>query len=480
MATVALAVDPGVDSSTRARVTYAFRSFCAVWGHEVAEGPSEDHPVLCYGETPAHRLALPVPAAYVPRQPGIPAPRPTFVSLGKSTTGASGADRLPCFHPAGGDQGPDLLGEIFEWISGADDRARTERDEAGRIPFSATLHGRYGLAPEIPWASLAMAALNERIAALVNRGWPTRPVPPWNGSGDVAVAATHDLDFLPVKQSSAPWRYVSNLGVSALLYRDARLVAQILSVGVRGLVRRQSPLQCLPRVLAAERARGMSSTCFVICRREHPRDANYDLAEEATQAVLRDAVAAGAELGVHGSYTSLDGPGRLVAEHRRLEESGHSVAGNRQHWLKCDSPLLFEELTAAGARYDSSVAYPGRPGFRRGASFPYAPYDFAREAPYPLVELPLVVMDGMLYEMTRDAEVWRTVAVGVLDQARAHGWGGVSVLWHDPVFGGTQLPAAIGDLYWDLPAPDERWMSAGQLADLVWPRYAQAGLVPAR
>jgi hypothetical protein len=38
----------------------------------------------------------------------------------------------------------------------------------------------------------------------------------------------------------------------------------------------------------------------------------------------------------------------------------------------------------------------------------------------------------------------------------------------------------IADLYWQLKRPEDAWMRGRDIAEKVWPRYAQVGLLPAR
>jgi hypothetical protein len=276
------------------------------------------------------------------------------------------------------------------------------------------------------------------------------------------------------------FRFCKNAAISAFRCRDWRLTGWIIGRGLGALLGGPSLGNCLRRMIAREQEVGIRSSYNVICRRSHPRDANYSLDNPSVARVLNELARQGAEIAVHGSYTSLDAPGRLEEEYKRLAEKGISSVGGCQHWLKYRGSLLFEELSRIGAWYDTTAGYSGQIGFRHGAAFPYPPYDFKSEAPFPFLELPLAIMDSSLYDMDKTGRSWSTACQRVLSASKQYGWGGFSILWHDTVFSGAHLPMQLADLYWQLKKPEDAWMNGRDIAENVWPRYAQAGLLPAR
>src|SRR5882757_7658834 len=89
-----------IEPLVRKRIEYAFRVFCAVYGH-----------------TPAMRYA----GHYQLRLNSNPAPAPMWFNS------------FPCFHGLGKNGRPDWLAEIFEWLSGAHEFSVTKSDSVGRI-----------------------------------------------------------------------------------------------------------------------------------------------------------------------------------------------------------------------------------------------------------------------------------------------------------------------------------------------------------
>lgn len=66
----------------------------------------------------------------------------------------------------------------------------------------------------------------------------------------------------------------------------------------------------------------------------------------------------------------------------------------------------------------------------------------------------------------------------VMSAVRCYGWRGLSILWHDTVFGGAQISKNIGNIYWQVKRANEQWMNARSLVKKIWYRFSQAGLFP--
>ena len=466
---VGLSFGDAVDGIVRRRIQYAFQVFCAVHDYVFAD-VEQSQVVVSYGGSALRGESLINPARYQFRSLSEPAPSPSFVTcLGVA---------FPRFHSEGG-KGIDWLGEIFEWISSAHELSIQDRDSVGRIPYAKTLHGKFHLDPTIPYASVAMASLDIAIQRAF-RGQETSGAQPGKEelqlANDCTIIATHDVDFLPVSKSGSLKRLAKNFMISILAYRDLSLAKTILLSLFSQKNGKSNPLDCLPYVLKRERELGINSTYNILCGQFHRRDGNYRLEDTRTLAYLEQIDSSGMEIAVHGSYSSLLEPGRLESEYHRLTEGGYTPFGGRQHWLRYSDSTLFSELSRAGAVYDCSVGYSEQVGFRTGAAFSYPPYNFQEEAPFPLLEIPLVAMDSAIYCESRRNDNWKLNTDRVLNSIRKYGRTGVSVLWHDTVFGGGQLPLEIAELYWEWKKEGDNWESAFAFVRKVWKQYEQAGL----
>jgi peptidoglycan/xylan/chitin deacetylase (PgdA/CDA1 family) len=297
-------------------------------------------------------------------------------------------------------------------------------------------------------------------------------VPPrWRGAR-FAIALTHDVDM--------PWRWTRRgvrgsagrlkrhalAGQAAPALREARALT---AVPLHKL-RRSDPNWRFERILRLESARDVRSTFFLLAGHHHPADGatpeSYDRLRPRLVEVL---AAGGAEIGLHGSYTSAEHADRLEGEKRLLEELGAPVSGQRFHYLRIDPHTNLPVLERLGFAYDTTLGYAEAPGFRAGIAQPFRPWSFEEERPLDLVEIPLAAMD-VTFSAPRylglSARAAERRLLDLVAWAAEHG-GGFSVIWHSERFD----PATSGG--WDrlylrlidaVRARGGVCMSAGELA----------------
>ncbi len=251
------------------------------------------------------------------------------------------------------------------------------------------------------------------------------------------VALTHDVDN--------PWRW-TRIGVRG---SAARLKRNVLGVRFGPAFREATALAAAPvhrvrgtdpnwrfeQILAEERRRGAhGSTFFVLAGHHDPHDGSspetYDKLRPQLVETLRET---GAEIGLHGSYTAADDPARLGDEKAALEALAGPVAGHRYHYLRADPHRNVAQLPF---RYDTTLGFPDALGFRSGIARPFHPWDFERDAPADVLEIPLAAMDATLAEeryLGLSAKRAAPRLDALLDWAAANG-GAFAVLWHPDRF----------------------------------------------
>jgi hypothetical protein len=295
--------------------------------------------------------------------------------------------------------------------------------------------------------------------------------PPRYGGARFAVALTHDVD--------TPWKWTpigirgaaARLKVGAL--HEARGLARVPLHKLRGT----DPNWRFAEIAAEERAHGArGSTFYVMAGHGHRADGAAPEAYERLRTKLVETLLeAGAEIGLHGSYLAAEELGRLADEKETLDGLAGSVHGHRYHYLRVDPHRNLVPLGGLGFRYDTTLGFPDALGFRAGIAHPFRPWDFEREEPAGIVEVPLAAMDATLaeerYQGLGAAEA-KPRLLALLDLAAEHG-GGFSILWHPDRF---DAPSARGwdRLYFELlDAVRERGgvcMSAGELAASLYDR----------
>jgi hypothetical protein len=298
------------------------------------------------------------------------------------------------------------------------------------------------------------------------------------------VLSTHDVDYFPMGRFHAVYRLVRNAVISCLLIRRPTLGLRQAGYAARMILGSDSdPLDQLVRLVEEELRQGISSSYYFLVRNAHRLDAGYTLADAGVLEIMRWLETRGMEIGLHGSFTSLEEPGALEEEQQILQAEGVRVVGGRQHWLRYTLDRLLPAVESAGLQYDTSIGWSKHIGFRAGACFAFPPYDFAKEAAATFLEFPLVIMDQALESPAgRKAPLLHEVTQ-MIATSRRMGWGGISLLWHPAAFGDGWLTNRVGETYWRLAEErrhsNDQWLKASQFLEKARPRYVEAGLLPA-
>ena len=331
----------------------------------------------------------------------------------------------------------DLIWAAGLWLTGADELDEA-RDEHGRVCGALTARGRAGLLAvplvsdlmQVLWLAMRRSAGAGGLP-LVRKGF-------WPAGYGFAVLLSHDVDLWrkrtlrqlakeTLKSLAEPWR----LGGVARAFRGGG-----------------DPWSDLDGIADLEAARGMHSTFFLLPGRRHRTVGGvrvvggYGADTGAVEATARRLVERGWEVGLHGSFGSHSSAEALAAERRDVEAlSGETVLGGRQHFLRFERPTTWRCQAEAGLTYDATLGYHDEDGYRAGFSFPFHPFDGEE---LPLLELPLVVMDGVLRERKGLDAVWAWRRVeDYLERTRADG-AMCSLLWHNHYFCDLDAPGYRG------------------------------------
>lgn len=250
-------------------------------------------------------------------------------------------------------------------------------------------------------ASLYRPEVNEALCHRVP-GWRERVR--WPEGKAFAACLTHDLDSIRLHSRRELFRTI----VSHV--RHAENLGQKIRhcLSVVGLRHRPQNVDVMTPWIEAERKRGFCSTFFVFptkVRRRHPRDCTYTWDDPTwyrgelcrTREMLRDVVALGWGVGLHGSiHSALDTD--LLREQKEDVEAciGRAIWSTRQHNLRFDIRQTPMAQASAGFQTDSTLGFNRDVGFRNAIAYPFPLRDPQNGDPIGLFEIPLVLHDGAL------------------------------------------------------------------------------------
>ena len=140
----------------------------------------------------------------------------------------------------------------------------------------------------------------------------------------------------------------------------------------------------------------------------------------------------GHEIGLHGTLESSQDPEAMLGGLKRLNAvTRHPVSGIRQHYLKYSNPQSTRIHEKAGFSYDATLGFAEQAGFRNSFAHPFRLYDFERERPFSVWQIPLLAMDVslMAYMGIPMEKIPAAIDPLLAEVKKFHGI--FSLLWHN-------------------------------------------------
>jgi uncharacterized protein DUF7033 len=164
-------------------------------------------------------------------------------------------------------------------------------------------------------------------------------------------------------------------------------------------------------------------------------DPSYDIrTNKKLQLKLKQLIVEGFEIGLHGSYYSATDEKRLVNEKAILEDILEKrVTKIRQHWLRYDesiTPVLHNKYF----KYDSTLGWNDRTGFRSGCASRYRPFNHEKQEPYEYMVTPQVIMDSAIFDYGAERIKLQTKkALLMIKNIQSLKTPHISISWHQRV-----------------------------------------------
>lgn len=331
------------------------------------------------------------------------------------------------------------LPSLFWWaLSRHEEVGIHERDAHDRFPATLSHAHRHGYLDR-PFVDEWMDVLRQ----VASRCWPGLDLV----QSDFALCVSHDVDF-PSRYAFRTSRgLVRELGLDLLRrHQPSNLVtaARVLAGTGRSL-HRTDPANTFDWLMDLSDRHSTRSAFYFICGRTNPRmDAAYEPEHPAIRATLRHIHQRGHEIGLHPSYGTYLRPDLLAAEAARLRRVCGDMSidqpswGGRMHYLRWRTPETLYGWELAEMRYDSTLGYADRAGFRCGTCHEYQAFDPVADRPLNLRIRPLVAMEGTIlssqYMGLDTPEAAFTALAQLKDRCRAVR-GQFTLLWHNSELG---------------------------------------------
>ncbi len=316
----------------------------------------------------------------------------------------------------------DLIQSIFFLLSRYEEHYLKVRDKHGRFPYTASAACRYQFI-ELPLVDLYVLALKIWLENLSGQTLSLEP--------KLEIHLSHDIDFLSLYQPMTRWL--------KLIAKDAiRLKRQRLFEDFRANRKKCSddPYFIGLKILAEVSTSHHLTSVFNLMATAPSRwDDGYSLDSERFKEAVKLICEHGHRIGLHASYRAYDSPELLRQEKTRLEEAaGINISICRQHYLRVQTPQSWIAMSKAGLSKDTSYGFPEHEGFRCGTCFPFTVFNLLEDCELPLIEEPLIIMDGTLRTYRRlGIEDAVDQIKGLAEMCKSVG-GTFTLLWHNSSF----------------------------------------------
>ncbi len=317
----------------------------------------------------------------------------------------------------------------------------TAVDRHGRVPSIDNPAVAAGRERE-PVVSTAAHALRTAVENAAGHR-PVLTVAPWPDGRRWAAAFTHDVDVVAV------WPIFTALRLAELVAKGQLRTAGAVVRAAGGHVLRDPVMLGVSEVLHIEHRAGVTSTWFVLCGTPtldsfRQGDLTYRPTSARARALFRAVRDGGHEMGLHGSFITMEQGEAFVSQRARLAELvGHTPSGVRQHFLRMRPGATQRAMVAAGFDYDATFGFPDRNGFRLGVADVVPSWNATEGSRSRLDEVPLTWMDRAQskYQRIEDPVRWVDDALDVAAASRrVEGlWVG---LWHPNLTAPLGYPGA--------------------------------------
>ena len=290
----------------------------------------------------------------------------------------------------------DILTPSFVLLSRYEEFHSERHDEHGRSPYGRSLAEKYDMV-EIPLVDEYAMLLRDWLCLYLPYIFEVVPRTP-------RIVPTHDIDIL-YRFTGRFQAWKSILGRDLLINRSLSMVRESIKSYRNWKIRPSLDhyVEAIDEFLAQEEKRKLSSIFFFKATEKGHPDATYDVQDPILHEVIRVIMAPGYhQIGLHGSYPSANDLQCLQKEKQNLSKlCDEEIRISRQHYLRtffADDPNSLDLWRDAGITDDYTLGFAERCGFRCGTCHPYPLYDVRHDKVTDIIEHPLIVMDGTLFD----------------------------------------------------------------------------------
>lgn len=314
----------------------------------------------------------------------------------------------------------DIVSSAFYFLSGWNEYVSSFKDEFGRVKYESSMIRELGISDR-PVVNYYFDILREAIKLAYKKDIGKNV---W-GENIFAVSLTHDID-----KCRSGWLEgsFSELKKGHFFSIPKLVLKRFLS---------KDDWFNFEKIVNLENPSGAKSSFYFLPQKGKTgkwENADYDVRSKSIQKTITFLKKNGNDVGVHGSFGAHTHPEILKNNMKRIHAG--PIIGNRFHFLMFDAEKTVDVLEKCDIKYDTTLCFAEKTGFRRGTCYPFYLYNFKKNEISSVLEIPLVVMDGSLsnkkYMGVKKEETLPKIHQ-LIDEVKKFG-GVFTLLWHNNYF----------------------------------------------
>ncbi len=336
----------------------------------------------------------------------------------------------------------DLLKSIFFLLSGYQELKHKEGDYFDRFPFTNSIQYKLGMIkkPVVNYYFQIIIEGLEKFAALNSIELEKTRV--FNNFG---LLLTHDIDFIDAYTlNKTLFKLKLLLGLKKSSYKNRWVTLNVFLkylFNYLNFIHKRNPHWNFDFLRKVERDNHLRSVFFFLEKDQKFRDSFYKFSEPRLIKLYQWLQEENCEVGIHGTINSSIYASSMEKTIKNLEDaSGQKIYGIRQHCLAFKFPETAIIHDKNNLLYDSTLGFAAHEGFRHSYCHPFKLYDFERNKPFDVWELPLNVMDGTLFGYrSLSFEQAKKSINEILEEIKKFN-GLFTLLWHNDFFDEDLFP----------------------------------------
>jgi hypothetical protein len=301
---------------------------------------------------------------------------------------------------------PEDLDKVFRYASLENEINNKRLDKHRRIDENAL---EWDISR--PWIDDKILAIIENLAIEQKRKM--------NRPKQFSIVFTHDVDEVTFLE---PTSLVKSF-ITTFLKREGYWagIGKIFDLG--------TVLKSFQKMLELENSMGVTSWFFLLSGPYSMKryGTRYDIRWHSAKRHIEMIKAHGMNIGLHSNYYAQESNAYTI-EAKVLSEAVESeIIAHRHHYLRFNSKTLWNSLEKARIKYDFSVGFTTKMGFRAGMGSAYHAYDWVQDKESPVIEIPLIYMES--HEHLQQSERTLELMENLLKKVQNIG-GTVSILVH--------------------------------------------------